>query len=62
MTHHELRALAVGAVVPFTWEVGEEDGFGYRATSVGSGDPPTPHPGPSAAYSSSLTIWWSLGS
>jgi len=55
-TGNELVALTVGAVVPFTWEAAEQDGFGFRATSVGSGRAVTPTVGPSAAYFSTLTI------
>ncbi|WP_295702167.1 hypothetical protein [Lapillicoccus sp.] len=39
-TGDELRALTVGAVVRFAWEAGEQDGFSFRATSVGSGMAP----------------------
>lgn len=53
---NELRTLTVGAVVPFTWESDEQDGFSFRATSVGSGQALTTTAGPSAAYSSTLTI------
>lgn len=55
-TGNELAALTVGDVVPFTWEAGEQDGFSFRATSVGSGGGPTPYAGHSTAYSSTLTI------
>ncbi len=54
------RALAPGQRVRFRAEAGEQDGFGYRAVKVWTGDaePPdrTPAPDGSGAYQSSMIL------
>jgi len=62
------HSLTVGDHVTFTYEAGQQDGFGYRAVlvwpaGVKPGTPPSEdhHHTESAAYQSSLSIHWEEG-